>query len=181
MNGSKNFQSHLKWYCLKTNPNKEDFAKAYIINKLGIEVFVPKIRFKMQKSRSIMDKKEVMFPGYIFAKFDLKLSKRIISYAPGINYILTFNEKIVSLSSSTINDLKKELDNNNEMEIPLSLKIGDEVFVTNGLMNGMKVKIHTLLSKESRIGILLDLLGTSTEMFIPYEFIKQNRSGAMLA
>ena len=122
-----------------------------------------------------------MFPGYIFAKFNLLNDKRSISYAPGISHILSFNNTCINVPELIINNLKKSLDKNDEMNISLNLKIGDEVLVTNGIMTGMKVKINSLSSELSRVGILLDLLGTTTEVEIPSYYIKQNRLGVILA
>ena len=77
--------------------------------------------------------------------------------------------------------MKKSLDKNDEMNISLNLKVGDEVIVTDGIMRGMKVKINSLSSELSRVGILLELLGTTTEVEIPSYYLKQNRSGVILA
>ena len=178
---SKNFRTDVIWYCLKTKPKKENASASYISNDLGIEVFVPKLRYNVNRYGSHRLKKEVMFPGYIFAKFNLLKDKRSISYAPGVSHILSFNNSCIKVSDLIINNLKKSLDKNDEMNISLNLKVGDEVIVTDGIMRGMKVKINSLSSELSRVGILLELLGTTTEVEIPSYYLKQNRSGVILA
>ena len=178
---SKNFRTDSIWYCLRTKPKKENALASYISHNLGIEVFVPKIRYDVNRGGKLSHKNEVMFPGYIFAKFNILNDKRSISYAPGISHILSFNNSYINVPELIINNLKKSLDKNDEMNVSLNLKIGDEVLVTDGIMRGMKVKINSLSSELSRVGILLDLLGTTTEIEIPSYYIKQNRLGAILA
>ena len=156
-------ESGLRWYCVRTKPKKERMAAASMTSLHGLDVFCPQIRFRRKTVRGPVWFQEAMFPGYIFARFDMFEMKRLVSYSPGIMNIPTFNGKCVSVPDAVIQSIQNDLDENSSVHAGIPLAVGEETTLLEGSMRGLKVKVIKVMAAEARVGVLLELLGTLVE------------------
>ena len=79
----------MNWYAVNTQPRREEVAELNL-RRLGVETFFPRIR----EERVIRRRREVvtgpLFPGYLFARFDLATSFRAVNYARGVKQVVSF-------------------------------------------------------------------------------------------
>lgn len=138
-------------------------AAANMASLHGLDVFCPQIRFRRKTVRGPVWFQEAMFPGYLFARFDMVEMKQLVSYSPGVMNIPTFNGKFVSVPDAVIQSLQNDLDENSLVEGGVSLEVGDETTILEGSMRGLKVKVIKVMDAEARVGVLLEMLGTLVE------------------
>jgi len=129
----------------------------------GLDVFCPQIRFRRKTVRGPVWFQEAMFPGYLFARFDMFEMKRVVSYAPGVLTLPMFNERYVSVPDSVIESLKKDLNEESVVDGAVPLKVGDETTILEGSMQGLAVKVIRVMAAEDRVAVLLEMLGTLVE------------------
>lgn len=157
------FEPGEHWYCLRAKPKKERMASMSLASMHGLDVFCPQIRFRRKTVRGSIWFQEAMFPGYIFARFDMFSMKRAVSYAPGVLNIPMFNGRIVSIPASIIESLQADLDENSVVDAGITLEVGEETTILEGSMRGLKVKVIKVMPAEGRVGVLLEMLGTLVE------------------
>ena len=170
------FKKGLYWYCVRSKPKKERMAAQAIEQLHGIEVFCPQVRFQRKTVRGAVWFQEAMFPGYFFARFDLSESKQIVSYAPGVLTIPSFNERFIPLPDSLIKELKEEMMQEEEViDLRAPLEAGEETVVLNGSMRGLKVKVLRLMPAKQRVAVLMDMMGTLVEAEFPLNDLEHRK------
>ena len=107
---TQRFEKGEHWYCVRSKPKKERMAAGGLESLHGLAVFCPQIRFQRKTVRGPVWFQEAMFPGYLFARFDLFEMKRAVSYAPGVLNIPMFDGHIVPVPDCVIESLQKDLD-----------------------------------------------------------------------
>ncbi len=160
---SSQFKKGEHWYCVRSKPKKERMAARSLESLHGLKVFCPQIRFQRKTVRGPVWFQEAMFPGYLFARFDLFEMKRAVSYAPGVLHLPMFNGKIISVPHTVIEALQKDLDAENVIEAITPLAMGEETTILTGSMQGLKVKVIKLMPAQERVGVLMEMMGTLVE------------------
>jgi transcriptional antiterminator RfaH len=151
------------WYCLRSKPKKERMAASSLESLHGLVVFCPQIRFQRKTVRGPVWFQEAMFPGYLFARFDLFEMKRMVAYSPGILNIPMFDGKFVSVPDEVIESLRTQLNPESVADAGVPLEIGEETTILEGSMQGLKVKVIKLMPARERVGVLMEMLGTLVE------------------
>jgi transcriptional antiterminator RfaH len=160
---TKQFEPGVRWYCIRTKPKKERMASVNMAMLHGLDVFCPQIRFRRKTARGPVWFQEAMFPGYMFARFDMFEMKRVVSYSPGVMNIPVFNDRIVSIPDAVIESLQEDLDENSVVDAGIPLEVGEETTILEGSMRGLKVKVIKVMPAEGRVAVLLEMLGTLVE------------------
>jgi transcriptional antiterminator RfaH len=157
------FEEGERWYCVRSKPKKERMASCNLESLHGLEVFCPQIRFQRKMVRGPVWFQEAMFPGYLFARFNLFEMKRLVSYSPGVLNIPVFDRKFVPVPDEVIESLRTQLNPESVAEAGVPLEIGEETTVLEGSMRGLKVKVIKLMPARERVGVLMEMLGTLVE------------------
>jgi transcription antitermination factor NusG len=147
----------LKWIVVRSKPRSEKIASNGLTNK-GIEVFLPIIKKRRQWSDR---KKWVEFPlfsGYLFARIELKNSIYVLN-AHGVNTIVKFGDKIVTIDDDVINSIKLALEGGYDL-LPMKyyFSVGDQVKVIGGPMEGAIGIVDAKHKKNDRLVIKIDAL-----------------------
>ena len=181
MESTNQFETGVRWYCVRTNPKKERIASSTIASLHGLDVFCPQIRFKRKTVRGSVWFQEAMFPGYIFVCFDMFEMKRAVSYAPGVLNIPSFNGRIVPIPDSVIESLHEDLNEESIVDAGAPLEVGEETTILDGSMRGLKVKVIKVMPAEDRVRVLLEMLGTLVEAEFPTQQLEQRTKYRVMA
>ena len=173
------FEMGERWYCVRSKPKKERMAAGSLELLHKLEVFCPQIRFQRKTVRGPCWFQEAMFPGYIFARFDLFEMKSAVSYAPGVLTIPKFDERFVSVPDAVIESLRKELDEEEVVEAVAPLEVGEETTILEGSMRGLKVKVIKLMPAQERVAVLMEMLGTLVEVDFPLNSLEHRMKHPM--
>ena len=79
----------LGWFCVRSQRRNEHIAAANL-QKQGIPVVNPRIRFRRPTARGPMWVTESMFPTYLFARFDWKSALTAVQHTFGVSGVVHF-------------------------------------------------------------------------------------------
>lgn len=148
-----------EWFCVQAKHKHEHLASAYLNQIFAVDTFLPRIRFKRTTRYGLAWVTEAMFPGYLFARFDLRRMLGVVQYACGVRSVVHFGDKWPTISLETIEALRRALGPNEVHIVQNSFEPGDAVMVAEGTFKGITGVIARVLPAQERIALLMDFLG----------------------
>src|SRR5438876_1079099 len=112
------------WYCLRSQPKHEHIAAAHIRLLEGVTVFCPRIRFKRRTRQGLVWVTEAMFPGYLFARFELMEKHRQVRYAHGVSGIVRFADRYPTIEEGALAQLRENTGASEIKELSYELSRG---------------------------------------------------------
>lgn len=155
------------WYCLQAQPRHESIAARALRQREDIDVFCPRIRFRRPRAGGQMWMTEALFPGYLFARFDLPSRHREVGYAHGLRGIVHFGGIHPPVPDAVINQLRLSVGEEELTEIASLPAPGDDVRLTGGALHGLEAVVTQYLPARDRIRVLLDFMGRQMELELP--------------
>lgn len=153
----------MAWFCLRSQPKHEHIAAAHL-QKSGVEVFLPRIRFKRTTRTGSAWAVEALFPNYLFARFDWSSALRLVCHSPGVSGVVHFGDQWPVVPDDAINDMRACLGNNEVHTISPEVVPGDSVRITSGCMQGLQAIVTQVMPGKQRVAVLLDFLGRQTSV-----------------
>ena len=156
------------WYCLRAQPKHEHIAAAHLRQHGGIEVFLPRIRFKRSSRKGPVWVTEALFPNYLFARFNLKNSLRAVVHSRGVAGVVHFGDNWPVIPDALIDELREMFGREELHEIPALPEVGDEIKISGGVFHGFSAVVSQIVPARDRVKVLLTFLGrqTATEVSI---------------
>ncbi|MDF1658839.1 MAG: transcriptional activator RfaH [Verrucomicrobiales bacterium] len=154
------------WYCVRTKPKSEHLAARHLQGFANLdEVFCPRIRYQKSTQRGKVWFVEALFPGYVFARFDLITDLRAVNAASGVLGVLKFADHYATITAAEIEEMRAEFpeDENEVRVIEATIHEGDEVILTEGAMTGLKTVVTKIIEGQDRVRVLLEWLGQERE------------------
>jgi transcriptional antiterminator RfaH len=154
----------LYWYAVSSKPHQEALAESSL-RHLSIETFSPLI----QDHRLVRGKQQVrvapLFPGYLFARFNLDHSYRAVCYARGVKRVVSFGQDPAIVDDAMIDGLRARL----ECGIMLSsshFQPGQVVRIASGALNGLEAIFEKELTGSQRAVLLLRALSFQARVVV---------------
>jgi len=166
------------WYCVRTKPKSEHLAARNLMGFANLdEVFCPRIRYEKSTRRGNVWFVEALFPGYIFARFDLTNDLRAVNAATGVLGILRFSDEYPQIEHAYIQELKDEFPEEEGAIriIEPEISEGDDVIITEGALKGLETVVTRLVSGQDRVRVLMEWLGEEREAEVSLKSL--NRPG----
>jgi transcription antitermination factor NusG len=123
-------------------------------------VFCPRIRFQRNTKRGKVWFEEALFPGYLFARFDMGTLFRAVSGSYGVRGMVRFAGECAQVPDFVVDSLRSEADGVILIKEP-ALKTGDEAVLVEGSFTGLRAIITQVLPGGERVKILMELMGTA--------------------
>jgi transcriptional antiterminator RfaH len=161
----------LAWYCLRSQAKHEHIAAAHLRKLEGVAVFCPRIRLKKMTRRCLVWVTEAMFPGYLFAHFDLAEMHRRVRYARGVAGIVRFGDLYPTIDDAVLAQLRDRVGGADVKELSYKLSQGDKVRIAEGAFAGLEVCVTRALPAKERVKVLMDFLGRKIEAEIEHSRI----------
>jgi len=160
------------WYVIQTKPRKEEEAGTYLSTS-GVEIFNPLIEaFTLRNGRMSKELKP-LFPGYLFAKFDLEQNYPLVRWARGVKKILGFGETFASISEEVVEIIRARTDTQGIVRVKDHFKPNDVVRIKTGPLKDLLGIFERWLSDSERVRILLNLIGYQPAVEIHYSMIEK--------
>jgi transcriptional antiterminator RfaH len=156
-------RSEAAWYCVRSQCKHEHIAGAHLRMLDGVTVFCPRIRFKRATRRGVVWVTEGMFPGYLFARFELSEMHRQVRYAHGVIGIIRFGDRYVAIEDSALAPLRDHTEFAEVKELNYELAQGDRVQITEGAFSGLEAVITQVLPAKQRVKVLMEFLSRNVE------------------
>ena len=151
------------WYCLRSQPKHEHIAAARLRIQEEVKVFCPRIRFKRATRQGLVWVTEAMFPGYLFARFNLAELHRQVRYSHGVSGIVQFGGWYPTIEDEVLARLKDHTGDADVTELNYQLSQGDQVKIVGGVFVGLEAVVRQVLPAKERVKVLMDFLGTKVE------------------
>jgi len=148
----------MHWYAVSTKPHQEKQAELHI-KQCGIECFLPLLKESKIIRRMRKTVIEPLFPGYLFARFDLDKHYRAVSYATGVRKIVEFGSGPVELDATMIDAIKERLNNGYVTLMPIRPVHGQVVHIKGGPLAGLEAVFVREMTERNRVLVLLNTLG----------------------
>ncbi len=154
----------LAWYCVRTKPKHEHIAAANMRKKLGLEVFLPRLRAERVTQRGIVRIVEPLFPCYVFVHCALDETLNEIRYTTGVSSLVHFGNRIPAVRDSVIEELRECFEAEELVMADDCLSPGANVVLADGAFAGMRALVLRALPARQRVQVLLDILGRATSV-----------------
>jgi transcriptional antiterminator RfaH len=151
------------WYCLRSQPKHEHIAAAHLRMVDGVTVFCPRIRFKRTVRRGTVWVTEAMFPGYLFARFELAEMHRQVRYSHGVVGIVQFGHRYPTIEDRSLAHLREQTGAAEIKELNYALSQGDPVKIVDGVFLGLEAVVTQVVPARERVRILINFLGRKVE------------------
>jgi len=151
-----------EWYSLKSQPKHEQLAAAFLRKHLGLDVFSPRVRYQRKSRLGMKWVTEALFPGYVFACFNLAQHLSQVRYGQGIQGVVHFKNYYPCIPDLIIQELRTSIGQEELKEFDTVLEEGVEVELVGGPLMGFQGVIKQILPAKLRVKVLLDFLGQST-------------------
>jgi transcriptional antiterminator RfaH len=151
------------WYCLRSQPKHEHIAAAHLRLLEGVTVFCPRIKFKRPTRQGLVSVTEAMFPGYLFARFELVAMHRQVQYSHGVSGIVRFADRYPSIEEGALAQLRGHTGAAEVKELTYDLSEGDRVQIVGGAFVGLEAVVTQVLSAKERVKVLMNFLGRQME------------------
>ncbi len=160
------------WFVLATKPKQEVIAEQNL-RKQGIEVYLPLYRRQIKVKRERVEVITPLFPGYLFARFDLAPLYSSVRYTRGVKTILGNGDRVWTLDDDKIASIRlREIDGvvvlkpRNQVFSP-----GETVRIDQGAFDGWEGVFQEELPDQKRALILLTNLHYSSKMIVPKSYL----------
>jgi transcriptional antiterminator RfaH len=157
------------WFCVRSQPKHEHIAAAHLKREPGIEVYLPRIRFKRATRRGPVWFTEALFPNYLFARFDLAASLRQVCHAQGVRGVVHFGDRWPIVPEAVVEELRVTLGGDAVHVIREELQPGETVQIAGGVFHGLRAVITRVMPSRERVAVLLEFLGRQTTVELPNE------------
>lgn len=148
----------LCWYALHTRPRQEERA-AQNLTAWGVETMVPKLKKAGASSGA-----KVIFPNYIFARFDERLMLHKVKFTRGVLYVVSFSGKLASISDHVIAAIQSRANPEGIVGDARRTMPGDPVLVKSGPFRDLMGVFEKNLRGRARVQILLTAVAYSARV-----------------
>jgi transcriptional antiterminator RfaH len=145
---------HTDWYLVRTKTGKERWVRDQLTTRAA-EVFLPLLKAKAPRWGRMAISLGPLFPGYVFAKFDLQQKYFDIKYMSGVRGIVSAGTDPLAVPVAIVNEIRRR-GVDDVIEIPEKpFGKGERVLVVDGPFRGFEAIFQHYLSGPERVTILL--------------------------
>jgi transcriptional antiterminator RfaH len=159
------------WYCLRSQPKHEHIAAAHLRMLDQVTVFCPRIKFKRGTRQGPAWVTEAMFPGYLFAHFELAAMHRQVRYAHGVSGLVQFGGQYPTIEDQALAHLQELTGAAEIKELDYELSQGDPVKIVEGAFSGLEAVVTQVVPARERVKILMDFLGRKVEAELEHDSV----------
>src|SRR5437879_3119452 len=152
------------WFCIRTQPKHEHIAAAHLKREPGVEVYLPRIRFKRSTRRGPVWFTEALFPSYLFARFDLAADLRKLSQVRGVTGVVHFGSQWPTIPDVVVDELRATVGADEVHVIREDLQPGETVEISGGAFHGLQAVVARVVPGRERVAVLLEFLGRQTRV-----------------
>ena len=155
------------WFCVRSQIKREHLAAGHLRHMAGVEVFLPRIRFRRNTRRGVVRVTEAQFPNYLYARFDWQTSLARVHHAPSVSGVIHFGARWPTIPNDIVEDLRRAVGENQIHVVDPAPAPGDPVQITGGVFHGLQAVITRVMPARQRVTVLLDFLGRQTAVELP--------------
>jgi transcriptional antiterminator RfaH len=163
---------------VRTLPKQEHIAAAWLRGCPGIEVFLPRVRFRRATRSGPAWVTEALFASYLFARFELSVRLRQVQAARGVRAVVHFGSRWPAIPDTAIAELRAATGDQDLILIPDEFRPGDEAEIAGGILHGLQAVVTRAMPGRRRVAVLLEFLGRQTAVELDRNFLVHPRPGS---
>jgi transcriptional antiterminator RfaH len=146
------------WYLIRTKQHKEPLVHA-MLSKHAVDSFLPMLRSKQVWWGKECSQLAPLFPGYLFARFDIQTTLYSIQRTHGVVGVVCAGSEPCEVPEFVIHEIKAR-QRNGIIEPPdKAYSSGQKVQVVGGPFKGIQAVFEKYLSGPDRVAVILKLIG----------------------
>jgi transcriptional antiterminator RfaH len=162
----------INWYAIHAKPSREE-AAALNIGRLGLDVFLPKIK----KEKLVWGKSQIvikpLFTCYLFARFSPAAYLHLIRYARGVRRVVSAGEVPLIVDEEIIKAIQPRVEEDGYIRMESGLLApGDRVVIQEGPLQGLLGIFVRELGDRERVAILLETIGYQASALTEKRYLK---------
>lgn len=157
------------WFCLRTQSKHEHIAARHLQQMAGVEVFLPRVRFRRKTRQGVVWVTEALFPNYLFARFDWETSLRRVHHAPGVGGVIHFGDRWPTIPDDVVDDLRRIFGQEELHVLSGEPAVGEPVQIAGGAFHGLYAVVTQVMPARNRVTVLLEFLGRQTAVQLPLD------------
>lgn len=162
----------MNWYALHTKPRQEATAQSSL-RREGIETFFPKLRRRKVVRRVRKWVTGPLFPCYLFARFDVAQSVRLVKYANGVTHIVSFGGKPAVVEDAIVGAIQSHAESDVVVVQPPVFRPGERLEIQSGPLQGLQGVFEREMSDRDRVILLLDTLAQGARIEVSRDQVER--------
>lgn len=150
----------MDWYLVRTKSSKERWVHDQLAAILP-EVFMPMLEARMPRWGRMGWFVTPLFPGYLFARFDLQQRYFDVKYMPGVQSIVSAGNDPLAVPVVVIEEIRRRGTNGVVKIEERAYGSGQRLRVVEGPFRGFEAIFERYLSGAERVAILLSAIEAS--------------------
>jgi transcriptional antiterminator RfaH len=160
----------MPWYTVNTRSQHEREADLSL-QQLGVETFFPQLMQRKVIRRKAETRIGPLFPGYLFARFQLDTHYRAVAYARGVRKIVAFGTLAATVEDEIIEGIRARL-HDGYLTVPApSFMPGQIMRIQTGPFQGLEAVFVREMSDHERVVLLLRTLTYQARVVVPLEHL----------
>jgi len=155
---------------LRTKAGEERRARDQV-SRFIPEVLLPLIPVRVRRGGRMIESVAALFPGYMFALFDVEREYSRLRYTRGVQQIVCFGEEAAVVPQWIIDELRVRCANGLVELPPCRLVAGERVIVIDGPFREFEGIFERHLSGPERVAILLYVIGAGVRAVLPASMV----------
>ena len=142
------------WFLIRTKPTKERWVRERLSQILP-EAFLPLLRARVPRWGRLTWSVMPLFPGYVFARFNLEANYFDVKYVSGVHGLVSAGKDPLVVPRTIIDEIKRRGVNGTVQIQEKPFGKGEHVRVVEGPFRGFEAIFERYLSSAERVAILL--------------------------
>jgi len=158
---------NVDWYLVRTKSSKERWVNDQLAAILP-EVFLPMLEARIPRWGRMAWSITPLFPGYLFARFDLQQRYFDVKYMPGVQGIVSAGNDPLAVPLVVIDEIRRRGTNGVVKIEEMAYDSGQRLRVVEGPFRGFEAIFERYLSGAERVAILLSAIeATGLRVVLP--------------
>lgn len=155
----------INWYAIHTKPRQEKLAEL-TLQHLGVETFFPELRRQQVIRRTRQITISPLFPGYLFARFNMETRYRAVNAGRGIRKVVSAGTIPAVVDERIIESIKLRLNDGYVTLRPTQFVAGQTVRIQDGPFQGLDAVFEKEFSDHQRAMLLLQALSYQARVVV---------------
>jgi transcription antitermination factor NusG len=163
-------QNNISWYAIRVQSRLAKLASAALRGK-GYEEFLPTVRSQRRWSDRTKEIETLLFPGYLFCRFDPLDRQTPILGSPGVIGFVGAGKTPLAIPEKEIDAIRRIVDSGLTAEPWSFIEVGTRLHIERGPLSGLEgIVINT--DKTCRLVVSVNLLQRSVAVELDREWVR---------
>ena len=163
-------RGNMFWYAVKCKPHQERIAELHL-KRAGIITFYPQIKEPKIIRRRRQICVNALFPGYLFAQFNVEHDYRLVIYSRGVHGVVSFGPTPAVVDEEMIRVIKDRLCDGYVIVPEAAFTTGQVVRIREGPLRGMEGIFERQIPGYQRAVLLLRAISYQAKVVVDLEDI----------